>query len=341
MAHLERIAHGWRVVWREGGRGSPRHKSPVYHPKARATAELEAIQARLAAQRAPRGAVLGWSELVARYLTHRRGTTQAHRTKTERTLQALAKARGWRTAGDITPTNAEGLGRYQARLLRALLNYASDHLDQRVDRRVIVQIRPKAPRRTPLRLLTDDQVAALIAEADRWHPANGFLVHAIALYGHRAETLVALRWSDLDLDAGTIRLRVKSGDTIEHQLHPGTISRLQSLHSHAGQPAPSTHVCCGHLARPWKDGSEVAAWMGHSLKAADGTRTGVLDLRRYAITRMLDATKGDARTVSAITGHRTPSLLLNVYSRTSEARKAALVGALSLPGDTTVTPQYR
>jgi integrase len=114
-------------------------------------------------------------------------------------------------------------------------------------------------------------------------------------------------------------MRVKSGDIHRHPLIPESITRLTALAKDRKSESP---LFIGHLGKPWASGSDLSAWLCHSLGC------GVLALRRYAITRMLDLGL-DARTAASITGHRTPSLLLNTYARTNETRQLEAVEKIS------------
>lgn len=103
----------------------------------------------------------------------------------------------------------------------------------------------------------------------------------------------------------------------------------------------------GHKGRAWRSGGETAKWIPQCAKAEHDAAVakgegreifsliGVLRLRRFAISGMI-ALELDGKTVASITGHRTVSLLLNTYARTSEKRQTAAVEALARA--TTVPP---
>lgn len=331
MAHLERTQGGFRVVWREGGRGAKRQKSKVYDTKR----EAEEVRRSIAYHRAASaplivGTPIPWQEVLDRFLASRASRTASHRTQAERTLTTLAQSHGWHLAGDVQPAQAAALLPFHARLVRALLRFAADHLGQRVIPQAIAACRSPSPRRSPVELLTPEAIAGIQALADATSPGNGALVHLIATYGHRAESLISMSRSALE--GHSLTIRVKSGDTHRHPLLPATVSRLTALAKGLAKDDP---LLVSHLGRPWADSREVAAWLNHQIGV------GVLQLRRYAITRMLAATH-DARTVASITGHRTVSLLLNTYAQTNEKRQAQALEALqSISGDTMVTPRTK
>jgi integrase len=331
MASLEKIGTKYRVVWREGGRDAPRRKSELFENKKEATAAKRRIEAQVASRKAlGPGKMLSWEDLVIRYCASRVDrTTEAHRGDLEKSALALGIKHGWKNCSDVHPEQVTALGALATRYVRSLLHYAQD-LGMIVDARAIAACKSRTPRRKPTDLLTHEAVADFQSKADAWAPADGLLVHLISRYGHRAQSLVGLRRQDLDLVNGTITLRIKSGDIHRHPLMPDTLKRCRDLLKEPGKPEDP--VLIGHLDRAWESGLEAASWMGHTLGV------GVLKLRRYAITYLLEAVNGDARTAASITGHRTPSLLLNVYARTSEARQTAALESLARQHQKTTPP---
>jgi integrase len=315
MASLERNGKGWRYVWRENG---TRKKSKTFKNKLIASRKMDAFEkSELAKKPLHPGKVLAWSDLVDRYVASRSDRTESHQVKAKKTLTTLGADHGWKSAGQVSPASCERLLPYHGRMLRALLRYAAETLDQAVDARVL-RIRQKKSPKKPADLLTDDQLATLLAAAATWHPSNAILAHMIARYGHRAESLVALTCSSLT--DNFLTLRVKSGDTHRHPLLAEDIDLLHTLT--CGRPGDDA-MFIGHLGRPWAHGSEFAAWWGHQVASSapfpSGRKPGILDLRRLAITGMLDHI--DAKTTASITGHRTVSLLLDTYARTNEERQ--------------------
>lgn len=324
MPYLERTRGGWRVAWRNGGRGSKIQKGKTYQTKADATAALRGVAAELDASRPlTMGEPLTWAQVVTRYCAARaKRTKPAHRSDLRLAALALAKRHSWTMAADVQPSQTAALGPLHARYMRALLRFAGDECGQRINRIALAKCRSRSPRRKAEGLLTAEQVAALQSWADKASPGDGMIVHLISTYGHRAESLVYLgraAW-----DGETLTLPIKSGDMHAHPVLPATAARLAALPG-GGPPFLS------HLGKAWPSGKDFACWMRH------GHGVGVLPLRRYAVTRLLDVCQGDARTVASITGHRTPSLLLNVYARTSETRQRTALAGLAA-GSTVVAP---
>lgn len=324
MPWIEPHGDGYRVIWRPAGRQSPKRKSATFGTKKEAQDELRAITGKLDAQRsAPRRAVIPWSELVARFLGSRgETTTQAHRDQAQRCLDALQSAHGWKSSGDVRPDQCLTIRPYHGRVLRALLRFAL-LADQAVDARCLV-VRPlrKVNRARDSRLLTAQQVADLIAAADAWHPADGALIHCIATYGIRAESLIHLPCSALNPD-GTLTMPVKSGDTIRRMLRPDTVQRLRALVKDRDPDAP---LFIGHRGVAWASGKAVSSWLVNSVAQAPGQ--GILDLRRFATTRLMDAAGQDARTVADLQGRRTVSLVHEVYQRSDDQRQRSAIQAL-------------
>lgn len=344
MPSIERIGTSYRVRWREGGRGGKQRTSKRYKRRALAEAFRRELERRMLAERLHDHdgiTPIPWEELVDRYCVSRSGSTTHYLEETRRYLIVAGSSKGWGYASDVRLDAAMTLPERPRRQVRALLRFAAD-LGQRIDPRVIPALRPKPRRRQPQSMLTAEEVAALIARASGWHAADGAIAHLVATYGHRVESVRELTPESLSARPGWLRLRVKSGDIHEHPLLPETMAILEPL---AKEAPPGTPFLIGHLRKPWASGREFSTWWHHYVvndhKAWKAARkageqapqrrgAGILDLRRYAISRMMSAT-GDPKTVASITGHRTPSLLLNVYARTTEARQRAALEAIRAP----------
>ena len=330
MPWLERHGDGYRVSWRTGGRGSRIEHGAVRPTKVLASADLSAVETRLASMRRPRGIALTWSDVVARFLASREdSTTAAHRDQMQRCLTALREKHGWSTTADVRPADCLTLRPYHIRVLRALLRYAS-LADQVVDARCLL-VRPlaKTTRKPASALLTDQQVADLIATATAWGPGDGALAHMIAIYGLRAESLTGLLCSALRGEL--LRVRVKSGDAIDLRLRPDTVTLLRAL-----VRQPSDPMFLAHFGRAWRTGKEFADWWGHNI---GGPGRGILDLRRWATTRQMGASGQNARVVADAQGRRTVALVAQVYQRsTAEQRGAVFTELPALPKPAAVLP---
>lgn len=309
---IVRHGKGWRVVYREGGRGSKRGWTETRPSKREAIADAEVVRGRLlAAQQLGAGRVrLLWSEVVDRWAASRK--PGRYRDEAVRYLKALP----WSQASDATAAAIQAMPGYWQRAALSCLRWAVRLLDQPVDPRALSVPVKRKPMRPKTPLLADQVVSDVQREADEFAAGTGAMVHLISTYGHRAENLVAQLPDAVGLEAATLTLQVKGGDVVRHPLLPETVERLRPLVERGGP------LFLNHLGKPWKDGRAFSSWFGHTFGF------GYMDLRRRAITRMLAAGL-DAKTVASITGHRTVSLLLNTYARTNEDRQRAAIETLA------------
>jgi hypothetical protein len=330
MASLERLPSGrWRVSWREGGRGSPLHRSPTYASRAEATVAASRIEADLAARRTRRdGAAEPLRVLAAAWILAKttNGRDPDHTRREGQRLASMLDRYGWGDLVELTPsqvdaarqrtTDDDGAAlRWSPRagcLLAACLRWASERRGAAIDTRTLVALRPGPPRRSPPRPLVD------AAEVQRWQtvaatisPDCAALVHCLTRYGWRPISAARLRVSDLALGRGVIRVAVKGGDVIEHPIMPDTSAMLAELvrERRPGDPVfedPRTgkaFAISGSRTIPqwWRD------WIGvHSY-----------DAKRWAISRLLQV--APPHEVARITGHRTPAVLFR-YAVTNEER---------------------
>jgi hypothetical protein len=342
-ASVVRHRKRWRVVWRDGGRDSPRHVSPSYALKSEAEAERSRIVNRLQAQR-PLGTrtLVPLGEVLQRWLASRkseRHATSSYLAKSERCLSQLIEAKGWTTTASITRETVAGTKRGALRLLRAMLTHARTY-DQAVDPHVWDLPMPPRPDRPAVDLLTDRQVQQMVAEATRWAPQNGVLAHLLATYGHRPESLAQVLVGDVDLAAGTIELPVKSIGSmrrIRHPLLPASVALLRPI---CRGRSPREPLLIDHRGRPWGTGQAMAQWWYDSVgQAVLGERSpacGIYQLKRYAISRM-SAFGNDLATIGSFTG-QTPETVMR-YMRTNETRQQAGLASMRAAGVTPVTPQ--
>ena len=324
MASLEKMPTGYRVSWWTNGRGSKRLKSPVVATKRQAMEAKRAIEAEHAAEKPLKtGTSVSWDELVLRFVSSKDRRSTRYEADVKDVCQRLAKTYGWQSSADVQADHLRAMAAHNIKIILAVIRHA-ERIGLPVAR-LATRVQPKPRKRQPRDdALTPDQVAELVAKATVWHPSNGALAHMIATYGHRAETLVAALVSNVALSKQAITLTVKSGDTIRHPLTSETLDILRAV---IGERPATDSLFPGHGESPWASGYAFAQWWSHSIAAGFGRKAGILDLRRYAISRMLSLGL-DARTVADITGHRTVSLLLNTYARSDDARRANAIAAL-------------
>jgi integrase len=158
-----------------------------------------------------------------------------------------------------------------------------------------------------------------------------------ATTGARRSQLVALHWSDIDLDAGTITFcraiidggpdvglverGTKTGRKWKVALAPATAERVRAFRSVCEERA----VACGtKLGREgyvfatepdgsasWRPDSVSARWRRiRKVAGLDGVR--LHDLRHYVATQLLGAGV-DPRTVAGRLGHANPTVTMTVY----------------------------
>jgi len=333
MPWLDRHGDGWRVVWREAGRGSPLVKSEVFPTKGAANAEMQARAALLASRKRSTRAVVPWDQVRHRWLLFLKdqGRTAAYIAQAKAVLERSTAS--WRTSADATPASMAALKIGPWRLAKACLRWSRVYLGQQVDDGAIGRRPHRAVSRPTPDLLSDAQVADLVAKAGRLGGLSGqLLAHLVSTYGHRPQSLAMLRVESVELGATPrLTLPVKSGDTIRHPVLPETAALLaQAIGKRKTGP-----LLLDPLGKVWTSGAKASTWFWHQVgtdtdepdKTKRKPAIGIYQLKSYAISRMLDL-KLDLKTIASITGHRTPAVLLR-YARTNETRQLAALSALA------------
>jgi len=196
-----------------------------------------------------------------------------------------------------------------------------------------------SPPRVPLKELKPpdpDQVVRVFHLAEESDPELATFIMLAASSGARRGELLALRWSDIDLDRRRLSIErgiVRVGDdlieqgTKTHQsrrisLDAGTVAALRAHESlvieralAASTAITSQSFVFSHsvdCSSPWHPDSTSRAFRRICQQAGvAGVR--LHDLRHYVATRLL-AAGVDVRTVAGRLGHRNPSTTLNVYA---------------------------
>jgi integrase len=196
-----------------------------------------------------------------------------------------------------------------------------------------------SPPRVPMKELKPPdpgQVVQLFRLAQELDPELATFIMLAASSGARRGELIALRWSDIDLDQSRLSIErgiVRVGDdlieqgTKTHQsrrisLDAGTVS---SLRAHEARMMERAHEASSAVTSesfvfshsvdgktPWHPDSTTRAFR-KVCQQAGVTGVRLHDLRHYVATRLL-AAGVDVRTVAGRLGHRNPSTTLNVYS---------------------------
>ncbi|MEZ5265917.1 MAG: site-specific integrase [Acidimicrobiales bacterium] len=197
-----------------------------------------------------------------------------------------------------------------------------------------------SPPRVPsanLALPAPGDVAKLFAMAQQRDPELALFVMVAAATGARRSEVIALRWLDLDLEAGAVTIGrgvvlgpdgLVEKDTKTHatrriSLDPTTVEQLR-LHrrrvdERARLCAMTVHtngfVFSGDIAgnECWRPDSTSRAFR-RLCRQAGFTDVRLHDLRHYVATRLLTAGV-DVRTVAGRLGHRNAATTLNVYAQ--------------------------
>ncbi len=208
---------------------------------------------------------------------------------------------------------------------------------------------------------TPEQLVHLFRLADVTDPALATYILLAASTGARRGELIALRWSDVDLERGNLAIErgivLADGELIEqgtktHQsrrvmLDPDTVTVLRNHQARAVDDARSvgaaitgesfvfTHEIEG--SAPWRPDSTSRAFRMLCERAGvSGVR--LHDLRHYVATRLL-VSGIDVRTVAGRLGHRNPATTLNVYAhfvpQADEEAASALASVLRTARQTT------
>lgn len=171
------------------------------------------------------------------------------------------------------------------------------------------------------RALSEPQAASLSVTSRREGGPAGVAV-LLGLYaGLRRAEIAGLRWSDLDLESGWLRVVGKGNVTAELPIHPTLARALRDL-SRSGP-----FVFPGSRGRAHVTPATVWGWVRRLSIEALGTEVAPHRLRHTAIATLNDRT-GDLRTAQAFARHQSPETTV-VYTRVSRRRLESAVSSLS------------
>lgn len=173
------------------------------------------------------------------------------------------------------------------------------------------------------RALSEPQ-AAILARCAAGDDSPAGLAVALALYaGLRRLEIASLRWSDVDLESGWLRIVGKGDVTGELPLHPELARKLDAARSGA---TSGTWVFPGRGPREHVNPTTVWTWSRRLSERALGLEVATHRLRHTAIATLNDRT-GDLRTAQAFARHVSPETT-TLYTRVSRSRLEAAVAAI-------------
>jgi integrase len=256
------------------------------------------------------------------------------------------------TAADLSA----GSVRQVHAILRGALNQAKRW--KWISENPAVDASPPPLRRQPVKPPTLAAVRLLIAKAGETDPDLSVAVRLAAATGARRGELCALRWTDVDLDTGHIRINrsiaevkgrgsiVKATKSYAERtvaIDSDTVGALKLWRDAQAERAGTAHL---EMAadpyilsrsptgvRPWTPSNLSAAWA--ALCKANGSK-GVRfhDLRHFSVTNLLDAGLPVA-VVAQRHGHRDANVTLGVYGHPVDGRDrlaADTIGRALNPG---------
>lgn len=209
------------------------------------------------------------------------------------------------------------------------------------------RVEPPRPNPSPVRALTPNEAATILAETEgsRHHP---FFVVALAT-GMRRGELAALEWSAVDLERRTAIVRQSIGTDRQGGFFVKTTKtgreRIVPLSEAAAKALRSVHVRqTGEklAARVYTDhGLVFADKHGNPIKLDAPTKSFVAAARRHGIAGVTLhscrhsvatwalAEGSDVRSVAALLGHSAPSTTLNVYGHVVAGAQERAVAMIS------------
>lgn len=216
---------------------------------------------------------------------------------------------------------------------------------------------PPRVQRAEIEILAPDQIKAVL-DALRGRPLYPVAVIGLAT-GMRRGEIAALRWADIDLDGGKLRIersleqtnaglafkapKTKAGQRAV-SIPPSVVAELrehwrrqqeQRLALGTGKAGPDDLVFARPDASPWPPDSLTADW-ARTVRALNLPKVTLHALRHTHVSQLIAAGL-DVVTVSRRIGHSNPTVTLGVYAhlfgntddRAAAAIETALAGALA------------
>lgn len=214
--------------------------------------------------------------------------------------------------------------------LRTILRWANREHHVPVDQDLLAAESPRKKRKPPRELLTQEQVESISTAAWSYGKRAGAVIDYLLTYGARPITACRLTRADINPDRLTLTIPdAKHSGGWTHPVRDADATTWLSLLKD-GKPEDPLFP---HYKqdRPWviKRGgaSEMVDWYRNTivkqLKESLPDKHGIYDLKRYAISRQLDAGL-DPATVASFTGHRILAQVLTYDTTNRERQDAAL-----------------
>jgi integrase len=241
---------------------------------------------------------------------------------------------------------AQGLSPATARQAHAILRSALSQGERwgLVGRNVAKLASPPAMPQREQHPPTAAEVRDLLGAASEIDPMLGVYVRLVAATGMRRAEACAIRWDDLDLDAGTLTVArshvalpgvridqpTKTRSVRSILLDEHTVAAVIALRDLLGDLATDGYVFSGDGgASPWRPDSMTARWARVRTRAGVTGTVRLHDLRHWQATQLLDAGL-PLPSVAARLGHANGMTTLAIYAhRTVKADEAAaaVIGA--------------
>jgi integrase len=196
---------------------------------------------------------------------------------------------------------------------------------------------PPRVEKRPIEPPTPEEVGRLLAAAAEADPELGLYVRLAAITGARRGELCAIRWTDLDLDAGQLVVArsivlgpdgivvkaTKTNRVRRVALDAGTVAALRSQRTLQNERAASCRMVLSSDAyvfardekgrEPWRPDSSATGRFMALRDRLDLGHVRLHDLRHYVATRLLDAGV-PVRSVSERLGHASATTTLTIYA---------------------------
>nr|WP_265936858.1 site-specific integrase [Flaviflexus ciconiae] len=249
-------------------------------------------------------------------------------------------------ADELSPDH-EGARKKTFQLFRAILSHAVDN--ELIGRNPCIRAHAKtvntvrvSRRHAPRRVTSDELTAVLEVIA----PSTRLIVRVLAHTGIRVGELRELRWSDIDLDLGLIRIRrgvTGDGGTLSKESEPKTPAGVRTVYIRNGllddlrahvQTAPMTGVnglVFPSPADPRKHFREntIRRNIKRACEKAGVQHFSPHDLRNTFATLAGRAPGVSVRDVQAALGHTTPSMALRYMKSDEEQQTKVAEGVAS------------